>query len=133
MPTKLTKKIGSDLKVYGNSESDSVRINDANLYSKILTTDNTGLVSASESISPTEICRKVETYNLQATAENITEITISHSLGDIPSSVQMYILNTATDEYEMFNADVVATDTRIKIRLSSSLPIGTKYYVKALI
>lgn len=81
----------------------------------------------------TNYAKKVETYNLQATAENITEITISHSLGDIPSSVQMYILNTATDEYEMFNADVVATDTRIKIRLSSSLPIGTKYYVKALI
>lgn len=74
--------------------------------------------------------KKVETFNLIALGE-VSDITIRHTLGDIPSAVQVYLYDG--EEYEAIATDVHATGEVISIHLTVPLAAGTKYRVKAII
>lgn len=77
--------------------------------------------------------RKISEVVTVATS-TVDHITINHTLGNIPSVVQLYILNTQTNKFELYTVDVNATSSQINIDLSNHpLDEGTTYYVKALI
>lgn len=111
---------------------DTTTLQNSELHGKILATDSNGVISPTDSIFPSDIGRKVEQYVLVSNGSS-TVTTISHSLGDMPSSVLLYIKNETTSEWESFTADVSATSSQIKVTLSEPLPSGTNYLIKALI
>lgn len=77
----------------------------------------------------TTYSKKAEEWKVYADFSN--EITLSHSLGDVPSSVMVFVKNG--DNYDEVYTDVTATTTAITVTFSQSPSYGTGIKIKALI